>query len=265
MIVIHAAGIISITDEVTPLLYNVNVTGTRNVIEKCLRHNVRRLVYISSVHAIPERGDMAEIHEVSAFSKDAVHGAYAKTKAEATQAVLDAAKQGLDAVVVHPSGILGPYDAGNNHMIQFVKSYITGKLPAGVSGGYDFVDVRDVAKGCISAVDKGVSGECYILSNRYYTVKELMEYMRVAVKGRKKVCVPIGLAKMMVPLFKGVAKMTKTRPLFTGYALHTLKSNGYFSHKKATEALGYYPRDMKATIADTVRWLLGNKAKAEAR
>ena len=95
-------------------------------------------------------------------------GPYAKTKAEATQAVLEAVKQGLNAVVVHPSGIIGPYDNGNNHIVKLAKDYISGKLLAGVIGGYDFVDVRDVAKGCIAAVDKGEVGECYILSNRFY-------------------------------------------------------------------------------------------------
>lgn len=260
VIVIHAAGIISISGGITPLLYNVNVMGTSNVIEKCLRYNVRRLIYVSSVHAIPEKGRRTAIKEVTAFSGDAVNGAYAKTKAEATQTVLDAVKRGLDAVIVHPSGILGPYDTGNNHIISLIKSYITGKLPAGVTGGYDFVDVRDVAEGCIAAADKGKSGECYILSNRYFTVKELLEYMRSAANGKKKICVPLKLAKIMAPVFEAFAKITKKRPLFTKYALQTLESNGHFSHDKATKVLGYNPRDMGTTIADTIKWLRGNLA-----
>ncbi len=263
VVVIHAAGIISIAEEITPALYNVNVMGTHNVIEKSLQYNVHRLLYVSSVHAIPEKSDLSEIREVAEFSKDAVHGAYAKTKAEASQAVLNAVKQGLDAVIVHPSGILGPYDSGNNHMIQFIKNYIMGKLPAGVTGGYDFVDVRDVAKGCIAAVDKGETGECYILSNQYFTIRELMEYMRTTMHGKKKVCVPLRLAKMAVPIFEGIAKLTKKRPIFTEYALHTLESNGYFTHEKATKKLGYFPRDMKNTITDTIYWLQGKRVAPE--
>lgn len=93
-IVIHAAGIVSISDGVTPMLYAANVEGTRNIIAQCERHGVKRLVYVSSVHAIPEAGDKATISETGHFSPESVNGAYAKTKAEATQAVLDAARRG---------------------------------------------------------------------------------------------------------------------------------------------------------------------------
>ena len=108
--VIHAAGVVDISGEMSARMRDVNVEGTKNIIAFCRAFNVRRLVYVSSVHAIPEREDMGVMREIRAFSPDAVTGGYAKTKAEATQAVLDAAAAGLDAVVVHPSGIIGPYE-----------------------------------------------------------------------------------------------------------------------------------------------------------
>ncbi len=262
-IVIHAAGIISIAEKVTPGLYNVNVGGTENIISKCIESNVKRLVYVSSVHAIPEKNDNATIEEVSVFSKDLVVGAYASTKAEATRRVLEAAENKLDTVVVHPSGIIGPYDGGNNHMVQLIDMYVSGKLPAGVIGGYDFVDVRDVAKGCIAAAEKGKRGDCYILSNRYFTVKELLECMRIISGGKKKVCLPLSLAGAFVPMFEWIAKKTDTRPLYTKYALYTLSSNGHFSHDKATAELGYKPRDMILTLKDTIQWLKGKKVPLE--
>ena len=264
VIVLHTAGIISIGEEITPLLYNVNVNGTKNVIEQCMRHHVKRLVYVSSVHAIPETDEKATISEAARFSKDTVTGAYAATKAEATEAVLDAVKNGLDAVVVHPSGIIGPYDSGSNHLVQLISMCISGKLPAGVTGGYDFVDVRDVAKGCLEAAEHGAKGNCYILSNRYFTVKELLECVRKTAGGRKKPCLPIGLARAFVPVFEWIAKVTHTRPLYTRYSLYTISSNGHFTHDKATAELGYHPRDMQATVADTISWLRGQKVPLEA-
>lgn len=108
--VIHTAGIIDISEHVSPLLYDVNVGGTRNMVELCEEYRVYRMVYVSSVHAIPEKDKNCVLHEVRHFSPNEVVGGYAKTKAEATQIVLDAADHGLNAVVVHPSGILGPYD-----------------------------------------------------------------------------------------------------------------------------------------------------------
>jgi dihydroflavonol-4-reductase len=255
VVVIHAAGLISIEENVTPELYTVNVLGTKNILAACMAHNVKRLVYVSSVHAIPEAPDMGTITEVAGFSPDAVTGAYARTKAEATRAVMDAVSAGLDAVIVHPSGIIGPYDSGKNYLVQMIADYISGALPAGVNGGYDFVDVRDAAMGCILAAEKGRRGECYILSNRYCTVRDLFGYIRLVVKGRKKPCVPVWLAAGAAPLVAAYCRAARKRPLYTSYALHTLQSNGIFSHDKATRELGYTPRDLKSTVADTVKWL----------
>lgn len=263
--VIHAAGIISIEDAVSPMLYKVNVEGTKNIIELCLRHRVKRLLYVSSVHAIPEAKQGETICEVSSFAKNEVVGAYAETKAEATQAVLDAVKRGLDAVVVHPSGIIGPYDKGNNHLVQLVRMCVTGKLPAAIDGGYDFVDVRDVAKGCLRALEKGKTGSCYILSNRYCSIPEIVETVRKIAGGAKKLCLPIGLARLFAPFFEWIARVRHTRPLYTRYALYTLSSNSHFSHAKATRELGYHPRDLRKTIADTIRFLRGEEVSLDAK
>ena len=108
--VIHTAGIIDISEKGSPLLYDVNINGTKNMVSLCKEYGVRRMVYVSSVHAIPEGDSYGVITEADRFEANAVTGAYARTKASATQLVLDAGKEGLDVVVVHPSGIIGPYD-----------------------------------------------------------------------------------------------------------------------------------------------------------
>ena len=260
-IVLHLAALISIQDKVSPAVYNVNVNGTKNIIAKCEQYGVKRLVYVSSVHAIPEPDKITTIEEVRHFSKDTVEGAYAVTKAEATQAVLDAGKRGLDVVIVHPSGITGPGDLGRNHLTQLMQMYLHHKLPMGVKGGYDFVDVRDVADGIVSAIEKGRSGECYLLSNRYVPISELLECMRLAT-GRKgkKGCCPLWLAKAVAPIAETWARLTKTRPIFTKYSLKTMEANGHFCHDKATMELGYHPRDIKITVADTMAFLVANNA-----
>ncbi len=255
IVVIHTAGIVDISGEVTRDLYDVNVGGTRNMVRLCLQHGVKRMVYVSSVHAIPETGRWRVLKEVKHFSPARVVGGYAKTKAEATQLVLDAVDQGLDAVVVHPSGILGPYDSTGNHLVQLVSDYIHGKLPACVRGGYDFVDVRDVAAGCIAAAEKGRTGECYILSNRHYEVKDVLQMVKEVEGGRKLPVLPLWMAKAAAPVLGWVARLRHHRPLYTGYSLYTLNSNDRFSHDKATRELGYHPRDLLQTIADTIAWL----------
>ena len=255
VVVFHTAAIVDISGEVTPQMRDVNVNGTKNILALCREYGVKRLVYVSSVHAIPEKDSCAVLREVDRFSPQQVTGGYAKTKAEATQAVLDAAAQGLDAVVVHPSGILGPFDGTGNHLVQLVKEYAGGKLPACVKGGYDFVDVRDVAAGCLAAAEKGRSGQCYILSNRHYEVQEVLAMAKTLCHGRRLPVLPMWMAQAAEPLLGWVAKVKKQRPLYTKYSLYTLRSNDRFDHGKATAELGYRPRDLRQTVRDTLRWL----------
>ncbi len=254
IIVIHAAGLIDLSEHVSRTLYDVNVKGTKNVLSLCQEYRTKRLLYISSVHAIPEQENQPQF-EVRRFSPDWVVGGYAKTKAEATQAVLDAARDGLNAVVVHPSGIIGPFDSAHNYLVQLISDYLDRKLPACVRGGYDFVDVRDVAAGCLLAIERGKSGECYILSNQHFEVKELLALTRNVSGGRRLPTLPMWLAKVAAPPICLIAKMRKQRPLYTAYSLYTLSSKQKFSHEKATRDLNYHPRDFGETIRDTVRWL----------
>ncbi len=253
--VIHAAGIVDIATEHSDRMTDVNVNGTKNVLAVCRECGVKRLVYVSSVHAIPERAKYRVIEECRRFDPDKVVGAYAKTKAEATQAVLDAVADGLDAVVVHPSGILGPYLGDGNYLVQMVENYVNGKLPIIVRGGYDFVDVRDCAFGCVQAALQGKTGECYILSNRYYEIRDLFRIMREMTNGKRFGIVSLKLAKAFAPMCASAAKRKGKKPLYTKYSLYTLTANGTFSHDKATAELNYRPREIYETLADTVQWL----------
>lgn len=252
---IHAAGMVDATGRMSQRLYDVNVGGTKNILALCREHQVDKLVYVSSVHAIPEHRKPTVQAEISHFCPTLVEGGYAKSKAEATQAVMDAAAAGLPAVVVHPSGILGPYDDGQNHLVQLMRDFALGKLPACVKGGYDFVDVRDVAQGCILAAEHGTPGECYLLTGQYHEIREILGITAEMVGRKKPVVLPTILARMGVPLLDFVAKRQKRRPLYTNYSLDTLGSKTRFSHQKASEVLGYRTRDIRTTVRDTLRWL----------
>ena len=254
--VIHSAAVVYIKTKYNPLVYNVNVNGTKNIVDKVIETKAK-LIYISSVHAIPEKENNDLIEEITDFNPNEVHGLYAKTKAEASKYVMNAIKnKNLNACIIHPSGIIGPYDYGNSHLTELVREVSNGKLFATVKGGYDFVDVRDVAAAIITASEKDNKGECYILSNKYITIKELSDLI-CDVQGIKKIKIvlPICLAKIIAPFFEVYYNLKKQTPLFTKYSLYTLSSNSNFSNKKAKEELGYKNRDMKETIKDTISWL----------
>lgn len=257
--VIHCAAVVYIKSKYNSRVYDVNVNGTKNIVDKVLAYNAK-LIYVSSVHAIPEKSDGNLISEVSIFNPDDVVGLYAKTKAEAARYVMDSVKdKGLNACIVHPSGILGPYDFSNSHLTALVREIVRGKLPMCVKGGYDFVDVRDVAKGIIMACDKGKKGECYIMSGEFVSIKKLADLVcDVVGKKRIKVVLPIMIAKIVAPFYEMYYNVKGKTPLFTKYSLYTLSSNSNFSNEKAKRDLGFVNRNITDTVKDMVMWILGD-------
>lgn len=255
---IHCAGIVSIASRFLQKVFDVNVTGTKNIVDLCLKHQVHRLIYVSSVHAIPEKPQGETITETDIFHPSDVVGLYAKTKSEATSYVLAAAHRGLGVNVVHPTGICGPYDNGRGHLTTLVLDYYKGRLTAGMTGGYDFVDVRDVAEGILACCEKGTPGSCYILSNHYFTVREILEMLH-EVTGKRSIhtYLPRWFVKLTAPLAETYYRILRQPPLFTAYSIYTLSTNGVFSHQKASDELGYETREMRQTLKDTVEWLQG--------
>jgi len=257
VIVIHTAGIVSISAKKHPILESVNVLGTKNIADLCLKYDVSKLIYVSSVHAIPELEGNQTITEINHFDPNLVVGAYAKSKSKASQYIIDMIEKGLKAIIVHPSGIIGPNDFGHAHMTMMIEDYLNGFLTSRINGAYDFVDVRDVASGIIQSASSGIIGDCYILSGHRIDLELLFDQLR-ALSGRKRKIhvLPMWFAKLTAPLAELFYKIRKLPPIYTSYSLYTLESNSYFSHEKARIELNYNPRSLDETLYDTVKWLV---------
>ncbi len=254
-VVYHAAGIVSIGGRGFQRLHETNVEGTRNVIAACLEAGVRRLAYTSSVHAFVEPPSGTYLEESHDIDPARVRGPYAKTKAEATRLVLQAAKEGMDAVIVFPSGIVGPYDSRPSHMGQLMLDCASGHLKAAVKGAYDFVDVRDVALGLIAAAREGRSGEGYILGAHRVTIAGLLNIVeQMTGTPAPRLCLPLGFAKAVSLLMPAYYRARRQQPRFTTYSLHVVSSNSLMSHEKATRELGFSPRPFEETVSDTLQW-----------
>ena len=174
----------------------------------------------------------------------------------ATALVLQTAKEGLNASVVFPSGIIGPGDLGKGSITNMLLSFLAGKLPLAVKGGYDFVDVRDVAAGVIACAEHGLPGHGYILSGHYATIRDILELVKKTVNLRRNVSyLPISFAKLVAPLYEKISLCREGALYFTPYSIAVLDSNGAFSRNAAATALGYSPRPLSNTIRDTVLWL----------
>jgi len=254
-IVYHLAGIIAITPGRGDLLHQVNVLGTRNVVQAALRCGVRRLVHTASIHALVEPPHGTTIDERMPFDPARIPTEYGRSKARGALEVLAGVEQGLDAVICCPSGIIGPYDFQPSEMGRLFLNVARRRLPAYVQGAYDFVDVRDVAQGLIAAGEFGRRGESYILSGEVVTVRQLMALLERATGVRApRLGLPTRPARAVAHLAMKFAALTHTRPLFTDESVDILVSNCCISHEKATRELGYAPRPLAETVADTIRW-----------
>lgn len=119
------------------------------------------------------------------------------------------------------------------------------------------VDVRDVAAGCIAATEQGRIGECYLLSDEYREIREVLGLTAVLCGKKQPPVLPMPLARLAEPLLRFWAKKNRLRPLYTRYSLDTLESKTRFSAQKAKNELGYTARDVRIAVRDTVQWLTG--------
>ncbi|MBE5917390.1 MAG: NAD-dependent epimerase/dehydratase family protein [Pseudobutyrivibrio ruminis] len=257
-IVLHIASIVSVNPEYNQKVMDVNVGGTQNIIDLCLSHpECKKLVYCSSTGAIPELPEGQAIAEIDHFDSNKVLGCYSQSKAIATQLVLDAVeKQGLNACVVHPTGIMGPEDFAVGETTGTLIKIINGEMPAGIDGSFNLVDVRDLARGTIAAIDKGRKGECYILGNEEVSFKEFCKLVSDE-SGCKpvKMFLPIWAANLMGKMMENKAKKTGEKPLMTTFSVYNLARNNAFDSSKAIKELDYHTRPYKETIHDEVQWL----------
>ncbi|MGE5222236.1 MAG: SDR family oxidoreductase [Omnitrophica WOR_2 bacterium] len=262
--VFHLAGIISILPGKNELVRRVNVQGTHNLLEAARQAGVQRVIYTSSIHAITRAPLGMVIDERMPFDPDNTSGEYDRSKAVASLAVLKAVQEGMDAVIVCPTGVIGPYDFRGSEMGQLIYESTRKKLQFSVEGAYDFVDVRDVARGLILAGERGRRGETYILSGERFTIPNLVDFVRELVGVQAPhIRIPANLAhfsSLFAPLYYRLARV---KPLFTSYSIKTVLGNSVISHAKAQRELGYSARSLRESIADTVRWFIGRQSTGE--
>ena len=258
-VLIHCASLVSIGDESKELVEDINVQGTQNVINICFDFKIKKLIYVSSIHAI-DHDEFTPIVDESLPSAIQHNLIYNRTKSKAQELVKDAAKKGLFTVILNPTGFLGPGDIKPSFMGKFIVNIYKNKIPSLLHAGFDWIDVRDVAQGIIAAMTKGKKGEQYLLSGHWASLKNLSEIIeKVTSKKTTKFCLPFILAIIGLPFLKIYSKLLGTPPLYTYDSLMMLKeANKNITHKKASKALGFTPRPLETTIRDTCNWFQQN-------
>jgi dihydroflavonol-4-reductase len=167
--------------------------------------------------------------------------------------------QGLDAIIVNPTAIAGPYDFKPSFVGRAVLAMAGGRLPALVQGGFDWVDVRDVVAGMVQAERNAPNGAQYLLSGHQHTVVEMATWVTDLTGTRRPWLVaPVWLAILGLPLVNLHACLTGGERLYTRFSLETLRYTPAVSNVRAARELGYKPRPFKETLADTIDWFQEN-------
>ncbi len=254
-VVYHCAGCISISRRACPGLFEVNVTGTANIVEACLKAGVKRLVHFSSIHARSDTGPGTVIDEETPLALGDSEAPYDRSKAEGEWIVLCAANRGLDAVVVVPTAVLGPHDYLPSYFGRVLLSLARERMPVIVCGGFDWVDVCDVVDGAMRAAERAASGSRYVLSGHWCTLTEIAMYVSDA-RGCSppRLCVPDRLARACGRVNEAICRLRGVEALFTGFSVEALSHHRNVSHEKASHDLGYRPRPLRETVTDTIHW-----------
>ena len=258
-VVYHLAGVISLLKTEWSKVEKVNVTGTRNVVEACRRCGVKRLVHFSSIHALQQEPLSTPVDENRPLVEGRQYPPYDRSKAAGQKIVLEATANGLNAVIVNPTGVFGPYDYQPSHFGAALLSMANGKMPALVNGGFDWVDARDVVQGAMLAEKKGIAGSNYLLSGHWVSMPDIADAIKeitdASITGF--VC-PMPVARFGAPFATAYNRLLGKRALYTSVSINALHSNHNISHEKATRELGYQPRPFKETLTDTLQWFAQN-------
>ena len=257
--VFHVAGTTSMRSRARDRVYEVNVIGTKNVMEEALRGGVVRVVLTSSSSAVGAAEPGGTIDEDQPFTVGRLGVAYINSKHEAEVVAMRCAAKGLPVVIVNPSFVLGPDDpnpSGTSNAV--VRRLLLRRIPGYLDGAINIVDVRDVARGHVLADERGEEGERYLLTGRNFTQQRLFaDLSRIAnvppppLRMRRRAA----LAGVEAMELVGLRLPTSADEVRSGTQWFTYRND------KAREVLGWEPRPHEETLEDTVRWQLEELGK----
>jgi dihydroflavonol-4-reductase len=247
-------------------LWEVNLQGSRNILWACLKSDqVKKVVYTSSLSAIGLLPGRASSNETTAFNQyDALP--YILSKYLSQQEALSFAEHGLDISVVNPAFPFGPGDVAPTPTGSIIIKMIEGGARFSFPGGFNIVDVRDVAAGHILAAEKGHSGELYILGNENVTGEEFSKMCaEILGKSDRVIPLPEKLVEGGAQLAQFIAdNITHSKPYINPKELKYTSQYAFMDCSKARKELGYNPRDVRISLRDSIAWFQSEQFQSRA-
>jgi len=241
-------------------MYRANVEGTRAVLEAARKNHVRRMLYTSSVATMGFTSNGRPADEDSPVSLDNMIGHYKRSKFMAEEVALAAGRGGMDVVVVNPSTPVGERDIRPTPTGRIVVDFLKKKFPAYVDTGLNLVDVRECARGHIAALEKGRSGERYILGGENLTLKQILDKL-AAITGlpSPKIRVPYVLALATGIVDEVVTGRIRGRePRATIDAVRMGRKKMFVSCTKAERELGWKTVPVDDALRRAAEWFQAN-------
>jgi nucleoside-diphosphate-sugar epimerase len=254
--VYHLAAFVSIRSGDRSKLFDINVLGTRRLMVAAREAGVQKVVHCSSLGAVGTNpnGPSDEQWSVSPYEETTD---YEISKTFAESEVYKEIAKGLPAVIVNPSGIVGPWDYRPSLLGKTIVEYANKKMKAYVNGAFDFVPVRDVVSGHILAMQKGKTGERYLLTGEEVSIKTTLEWLEeLTGVSMPKICIPSGLMQSIALVKDTLEKrfFPNNYPRFNYHSIRLLKSGKYGDNTKAVAELGLKPSSVKQAYREAVDW-----------
>jgi len=259
-ILYHVAAYYSLWDRDKKLSHEINVEGTRNILQAAKEKALKRIVYTSTVGCIGLNEDQAPATENTFFNQNTLSNDYKKSKYQAEQVALEFARGGLPVVIVNPSTPVGPRDIKPTPTGKIILDFLNRKIPAYLDTGLNLIDVKDCARGHILAEQKGVPGERYILGNKNMTFLEMLIILE-KITGLKAPCLKM---PFWVALSAGWAcelvsnHLTGKPPAVPLAGVKMAKNFMYFDSSKAVKKLGLAQNPVESALKRSVDWFIDN-------
>jgi len=253
----HIAAFYSLWHRDRKLMYDINVGGTRNILEAARRADLRRVVYTSTVGCIGLNDNGTPGNEMTPFNTATLSNDYKRSKYEAEQVALEYARGGLPVVIVNPSAPVGPRDIKPTPTGKIVQDFLNGHMPAYLDTGLNLIDVRDCARGHVLAEERGKVGERYILGNRNMSLKEILDTLASLTGLRApSIQMPYWAAYSAGWVCEAVSNfITHKPPAVPLGGVKMAKYHMYFDPGKAVRELGLPQNPVEQALGDAVHWM----------
>ncbi|MGL5135727.1 MAG: hopanoid-associated sugar epimerase [Planktothrix sp.] len=255
-VLFHCAAHYSLWQRDRLLLQQYNIIGTRNILAAARQAGIERTVYTSSVAAIGVKPGVA-VNETYQSPVENLVGYYKKSKYWAEQEAQNAVKLGQDIIIVNPSTPIGPWDIKPTPTGDLILRFLRRQMPAYVNTGLNFIDVRDVAQGHLLALEKGKTGERYILGHQNLTLKQFLDLLSEitglpAPTKTIPVWLPWGIAWVDEMILANLGK----KPSIPLDGVRMSRQPMYYNASKAVQELGLPQSSIKTALKDAVNWFM---------